>query len=436
MSSVGFFSSWKSERFGFRLTFTRIFLACVFLSLLAFDAVIYVRDDLRFSLFGFEESWLYVCIVAEVIILTLLGVLASNSYALYSLDDEGIQREAELNWLHQQELEKARSLIREYQKELNSGTLDMNTNPILEGMYKLVCQIYPYITDTNCRMKTVENTIGYLSEKIPAGSLRHLTQMKETMDSMHRVSCTVLANVAQLEDKVNKIRSGPVLGNVVNTGSSVSISNEIQTLRNLIGRIERAEEGIKNSLTGFREMEKGNVKDYKQFTAKISSFETAIADLTSLLCGVREIGDEFKASIYEAKDSRLAESIDIKLFKGQIDQLLERTEILDSFRSMLHKYSALMESSRGDIEEFLKMDQLVSQPVTALNLGRDIRSALLRNGLDKVESLLVHDAPTIQQMTRLGPKRMQRLEAALKDYSPQLGFGMYAQNHHLLDRRS
>lgn len=93
MSSVGFFSSWKSERFGFRLTFTRIFLACVFLSLLAFDAVIYVRDDLRFSLFGFEESWLYVCIVAEVIILTLLGVLASNSYALYSLDDEGIQRE-------------------------------------------------------------------------------------------------------------------------------------------------------------------------------------------------------------------------------------------------------------------------------------------------------------------------------------------------------
>ena len=109
---------------------------------------------------------------------------------------------------------------------------------------------------------------------------------------------------------------------------------------------------------------------------------------------------------------------------------------MDSFRSMLHMYSALMEASRGVIEEFLKMDELVSQPITALNLGRDIRSALLRNGLDKVESLLVHDAPTIQQMTRLGPKRMQRLEAALKDYSPQLGFGMYAQNHHLLDRRS
>jgi hypothetical protein len=49
----------------------------------------------------------------------------------------------------------------------------------------------------------------------------------------------------------------------------------------------------------------------------------------------------------------------------------------------------------------------------------------MRNGLDNVESLLVHDAPTIQRMTRLGPKRMQRLEAALKDYAPELGFGMY-----------
>jgi hypothetical protein len=67
----------------------------------------------------------------------------------------------------------------------------------------------------------------------------------------------------------------------------------------------------------------------------------------------------------------------------------------------------------------------VSQSVTVLNLGRDIRSALLRNGLDKIESLLVHDAPMIQQMTRLGPKRMQRLETALKDYAPELGFGMY-----------
>jgi hypothetical protein len=71
------------------------------------------------------------------------------------------------------------------------------------------------------------------------------------------------------------------------------------------------------------------------------------------------------------------------------------------------------------------MDDLVSQPVTVLNLGRDIRSALLRNGLHKIESLLIHDTPTIQQMTRLGPKRMQRLEAALKDYAAKLCFGMY-----------
>jgi hypothetical protein len=70
-------------------------------------------------------------------------------------------------------------------------------------------------------------------------------------------------------------------------------------------------------------------------------------------------------------------------------------------------------------------DDLVSLSVIILNLGTDIRSVLLRNGLDKIESLLIHAAPTIQQMTRLGPKRMQRLEAALKDYALELRLGMY-----------
>lgn len=85
MSRAGFFGSWKSPRYGSLLTFTRILMACVFLAVLAFDAMVFKSEKLRFALFGFEESWLHVCIVAQIIILVLLGVLAANSYHLFVL---------------------------------------------------------------------------------------------------------------------------------------------------------------------------------------------------------------------------------------------------------------------------------------------------------------------------------------------------------------
>ena len=76
MSRVGFFGSWKSQRYGFQLTFTRVFMACLFIAMMAFNAVMYVREELRFELFGFEDTWIYVSIVAELVILALLGFLS------------------------------------------------------------------------------------------------------------------------------------------------------------------------------------------------------------------------------------------------------------------------------------------------------------------------------------------------------------------------
>lgn len=386
-------------------------MACVFLSMMTFNAVMYVREDLRFELFGFETAWVYVCIVAELLILCILGCLSVNSYSLYCLEEEGIQNEAERKWLHQLEVERAAVLLNEYRNDLKNIDLDDKTRSILNGMYRIVCQIYPYVTDTSSRMKSVENTVGFISEKIPAESLRHLDRMKETMGSLHKVSCTVLANVTELESKLGSIRTGPHLGQVINAGNSISVEKELQTFRNLVSRMEKVETGFKDAMSKFKVMGKEEAKGYQRFTDKVSSVESQIAGL--------------KESIREAQESRITESVETKLFKGQMDQLLERTEILDSYRQMLRKYAALMEASRGDIEDFLKMDDIISQPITVLNLGKDISAALVRNGFDTIESLLMHDESFISQKTRLGPKRMQRLEEALKSYSPELSFGMY-----------
>ena len=134
---------------------------------------------------------------------------------------------------------------------------------------------------------------------------------------------------------------------------------------------------------------------------------------------------EIKKLIKKIKDSRPTDSVEVNLFKGQIAQLLDRTEILDTIRAVIHKYAYLIDVSKGDLVEFLKLDDVLSQPVQVLNISREITNALVRNGLDRIECLTMHDASVISQKTGLGPRRMQMLEDALKSYAPGLGLGMY-----------
>ena len=91
MSRAGFFGSWQSSRYGWLLTFTRVFMACLFLAVIGFDALLYKNEQFRFSLFGFEESWLHVWIAAQIIIFSLLGVLAIIAYNFYCLDSSSRQ---------------------------------------------------------------------------------------------------------------------------------------------------------------------------------------------------------------------------------------------------------------------------------------------------------------------------------------------------------
>lgn len=166
----------------------------------------------------------------------------------------------------------------------------------------------------------------------------------------------------------------------------------------------------------------------RQMADKICQYElrgSEIRELKTMLDRKNVTVEEIKKLIKQLKDRRQSDSVEANLFKGQLSQLLDRTEILDTIRAVIHKYAYLIDVSKGDLVEFLKIDDVLSQPVQVLNTSREIANALVRNGLDRIECLTMHDASVISQKTRLGPKRMQMLEEALKSYAPELGFGMY-----------
>lgn len=337
MSRARFFGSWKSQRYGFQLTFTRVFMACLFIAMMAFNAVMYVREDLRFELFGFEDTWIYVSIVAELVILALLGFLSVNSYSLYCLEDEYLRKESKLGLLHQ---------------------FDM------------------------------EDIVGYLSARIPSSAIK-------SIDFLERLS-TIETGLADVVYWVQDLREN---------------QNESHKL-----------------LISTNDVLKSEREQMKHMADKICQYESIgseIRELKTMLDRKNMTVEEIKKFIKQIKDSRETDLMEVSLFKGQISQLLDRTEILDTVRAVIHKYAYLIDVSKGDIIEFMKIDDVLSQPVQVLNISREITNALVRNGLDRIECLIMHDACVISQKTRLGPKRMQMLEGALKSYAPGLGFGMY-----------
>ena len=475
MSRAGFFGSWKSQRYGFQLTFTRMFMACLFIAMMTFNAVMYVREDLRFELFGFENTWIYICIAAELVILALLGFLSVNSYSLYCLEEECLRKEAELKWLHQLDAEKAASLINEYRKDLRKTDLDDKTRNILDGMYRLVCQIYPYVTDTDNRLKSVENSVGSLSARIPASAFKPIGDMTDIVKTVHTLTSTVLANFVELENKIASIK--PVTNYGVIKQDTTSIADEVRSLHSLVGSLERIREDFIKAMANVSPPVRKSDARAGDFLERLSTIETSLADviywvkdlqenqnkshkllsntndvlkserdlmrqMADKICQNESIGseirelkalldrknmtvEEIKKLIKQIKDSRQSDSVEANLFKGQLSQLLDRTEILDTIRAVIHKYAYLIDVSKGDLVEFLKIDDVLSQPVQVLNISREIANALVRNGLDRIECLTMHDASVISQKTRLGPKRMQMLEEALKSYAPELGFGMY-----------
>lgn len=157
---------------------------------------------------------------------------------------------------------------------------------------------------------------------------------------------------------------------------------------------------------------------YVQMNLFMECLSQSVSKIDSICARMEE-------SVSEQKAAHKYEAMEKKLLAGQIDQILGRTEILETFRGLLHKYTALMDNCEGDLVEFLKLDDLLSQDVASLKLGADIINPLIRNGFDTISALVMNDAATIQERTKLGPKRMQRLEEALKVYSPELRMGKY-----------
>lgn len=312
-------------------------MACLFIALMAFNAVMYVREDLRFELFGFQDTWIYVCIVAEVVILALLGFLSVNSYSLYCLEDEYLRKESKQGWLHN------------FDKE---------------------------------------DIVGSIFARIPSSAIK-------SIDFLERLSA-IESRLADVNSRMKALQENQNKSHKLLINTNDVLKSEREQMKHMVDKI-----------------------------CQYESIGSEIRELKTMLDRKNVNVEEIKKLIKQLKDSRQSDSVEVNLFKGQLSQLLDRTEILDTVRAVIHKYAYLIDVSKGDIVEFLKIDDVLSQPVQVLNISREITNALVRNGLDRIECLIMHDACVISQKTMLGPKRMQMLEGALKSYAPGLGFGMY-----------
>ena len=397
MSRAGFFGSWQSSRYGWLLTFTRILMACVFMAILAFDALMYKYEELRFSLFGFDESWLQVCIIAQVLIFILLGVLAVNAYHLYCLEEESRQSMAEAEWLHRQELEKLRARLNLYSDDIEQGRFDNLTRHSIEDTHRMMERVYTAVTEIYPKSGYPEAGIGAIQKRLD--------------DILNKLSGN---------DNVFTYTTPYGHTTTVHMNSASTVIDE-RMKKEIISHLEKTEKSIKNAIaqqkrTDFKE---ANETMYGQMKLFMDCLSLSVSQIDSICARMEE-------SVSEQKAAHKYEAIEKKLLIGQLDQISQRTEILDTLRELIHKYSVLIENSEGDLVDFLQMDDLLSKDISSLNIGTDITTPLIRNGYDKIESLVMNDAATIQETTKLGPKRMERLQEGLSRVSPRLKIGMFS----------
>lgn len=399
MSRAGFFGSWQSSRYGWLLTFTRILMACVFMAILAFDALMYKCEELRFSLFGFDESWLQVCIIAQVLIFILLGVLAVNAYHLYCLEEESKQSMAEAEWLYRQELEKLRARLNLYSDDIEQGRFDNLTRHSIEDTHRMMERVYTAVTEIYPKSGYPEAGIGAIQKRLD--------------DILNKLSGN---------DNVFTYTTPYGHTTTVHMNSASTVIDE-RMKKEIISHLEKTEKSIKNAIaqqkrTDFKE---ANETMYGQMKLFMDCLSLSVSQIDSICARMEE-------SVSEQKAAHKYEAIEKKLLIGQLDQISQRTEILDTLRELIHKYSVLIENSEGDLVDFLQMDDLLSKDISSLNIGSDITTPLIRNGYDKIESLVMNDAATIQETTKLGPKRMERLQEGLSRVSPRLKIGMFSAN--------
>ena len=397
MSRAGFFGSWQSSRYGWLLTFTRILMACVFMAILAFDALMYKCEELRFSLFGFDESWLQVCIIAQVLIFILLGVLAVNAYHLYCLEEESRQSMAEAEWLYRQELEKLRARLNLYSDDIEQGRFDNLTRHSIEDTHRMMERVYTAVTEIYPKSGYPEAGIGAIQKRLD--------------DILNKLSGN---------DNVFTYTTPYGHTTTVHMNSASTVIDE-RMKKEIISHLEKTEKSIKNAIaqqkrTDFKE---ANETMYGQMKLFMDCLSLSVSQIDSICARMEE-------SVSEQKAAHKYEAIEKKLLIGQLDQISQRTEILDTLRELIHKYSVLIENSEGNLVDFLQMDDLLSKDISSLNIGSDITTPLIRNGYDKIESLVMNDAATIQETTKLGPKRMERLQEGLSRVSPRLKIGMFS----------
>lgn len=295
MSRAGFFGSWHSSRYGWLLTFTRVFIACLF--------------------------------------------LAINAYNLYCLEDESRQSMAEAEWLHKQELEKLRARLHFCHEDLEQGRFDNLTRHSIEDTHRMMERVYTAVTEIYPKSGYPEAGIGAIQKRLD-DILNKLSGKNNvfTYTTPHGHTTTFHMN------------------------SASTVIDERMT-KEIISRLETKEKSIKNAIAQQKraDFKEANQTMYAQMNLFMECLSQSVSKIDSICARMEE-------SVSEQKAAHKYEAMEKKLLAGQIDQILGRTEILETFRELLHKYAALMDNCEGDLIEFLKLDDLLSQDVASLKL--------------------------------------------------------------------
>lgn len=150
-SYASFFGSWKSSIHPRRFTFVRIFMASLFIAMVIFDAVMYQSPNLRFMIFGFESCWIYVCIVAETIIMILLAILSIISYKYYVDIEVKMQEAMEIRFEQDIKIEQLRRIHSDLCAELSMQFMGAQTF-VMQTYFSL-----PSVADVDDSLKPALN---------------------------------------------------------------------------------------------------------------------------------------------------------------------------------------------------------------------------------------------------------------------------------------
>lgn len=365
-SYAGFFGSWKSSIHPHRFTFVRIFMASLFIAMLTFDVVMYQSPDLRFRLFGFESGWIYVCIVAETIIMTLLAILSIISYKYYVDIEVKFQEAMELRFEQDIKIEQLRRIHSDLCAELSMQFM---------GAQTFVMQTYfalPSPTEVDDSLKPVLN-----------GLIRVGNHMGRLYKEFHH--------------QRNKSKA---------VACDDSSFHSLEHIHEVLNQIDNLHKSLRDRMGIFAE-------DFEDLLPQSIHYQPANAISEMLYVKFAQMQKDFlgltAAITREGNEIGNTSAHSLKLLRSVSAEIENVYEIIASQNSQFKG------EHTADTKEQLEAKMKTS---LALILPWKIAGRLRLNGIETVGDLLIKSKGEVMSIRGIGRKAMNQICDALESLSP------------------